>query len=85
MNDEAVLKLARECVASSMHDRDKSWGDIVRAGERDDCPEMRMVVKAIAATTERAVDFILWNAGVRLVAEPLAQDLRAHAHLRGEG
>ena len=41
------LELARDCVASSIHDRDKSWGDLVRAGERDDCPEMRMVLAAI--------------------------------------
>ncbi len=40
---------ARAIVASSMHDRDKSWGDLVLAGERDDCPEMRMVVAALPA------------------------------------
>lgn len=43
------LERAREYVASSMHDRDKSWGDLVRKGERDDCPEMRMVLKAMAS------------------------------------
>ena len=44
---EGEVERAREYVASSMHDRDKSWGDLVRAGERDDCPEMRMVLKAM--------------------------------------
>lgn len=54
-----VVERAREYVASSMHDRDKSWGDLVRAGERDDCPEMRMVLKAMrteAALTQPPAD-----------------------------
>lgn len=42
-----LVERARTYVASSMHDRDKSWGDLVLAGERDDCPEMRMVLKAM--------------------------------------
>lgn len=47
--EPSEVERAREYVASSMHDRDRSWGDLVRAGERDDCPEMRMVLKAMRA------------------------------------
>jgi hypothetical protein len=53
--DVGLVERAREYVASSMHDRDKSWGDLVKAGERDDCPEMRMVVKAMRAEISTAL------------------------------
>lgn len=52
--EPSEVERAREYVASSMHDRDRSWGDLVRAGERDDCPEMRMVLKAMR--TERQIE-----------------------------
>ncbi len=76
VTQEGMIR-AREYVASSMHDRDKSWGDLVRAGARDDCPEMRMVLKAMREEARLASErpSLLQDAVEAL--EPFAEFLKA--------